>query len=140
MSIASADAQVDVGPHERLVGLLGQWAELSGQRNAIDGRIVEIIADDFPGLLYRITHALHRCGLDLRTAIISTRIDQVLDVFYVRDLQGQKIMDPKQIQDIEAAVGAALSDWGAATEPCLAAPEHSSGGKVKTKIGQKEEV
>ncbi|WP_156431660.1 DUF222 domain-containing protein, partial [Mycobacterium sp. GA-1199] len=45
MSIASADAQVDVGPHERLVGLLGQLAELSGQRNAIDGRIVEIIAE-----------------------------------------------------------------------------------------------
>ncbi|KUH71192.1 hypothetical protein AU184_26285 [Mycolicibacterium novocastrense] len=45
MSIASADAQVDVGPHERLVGLLEQLAELSGQRNAIDGRIVEIIAE-----------------------------------------------------------------------------------------------
>ena len=71
--------------------------------------IVEVIADDSPGLLYRVTHALYRCGLDLRTAIISTRIDQVLDVFYVRDLQGQKIIDADQVRDIEAAVGSALS-------------------------------
>ncbi|KUI22168.1 hypothetical protein AU193_18035 [Mycobacterium sp. GA-1285] len=45
MSVASSDAQVDAGPQQRLEGLFGQLAELSGQRNAIDGRIVEIIAE-----------------------------------------------------------------------------------------------
>src|ERR1700758_4275223 len=43
-SIASADA-VEVMPKERLAVLFEELAELSGQRNAIDGRIVEIVAE-----------------------------------------------------------------------------------------------
>src|SRR4051794_26072624 len=43
-SIASADA-VAVSPAERLEGLFEELAELAGQRNAIDGRIVEIVAE-----------------------------------------------------------------------------------------------
>src|SRR6201993_673116 len=43
-SIASADA-VEVTPNERLEVLFEELAELSGQRNAIDGRIVEIVAE-----------------------------------------------------------------------------------------------
>ncbi|MGE2718504.1 DUF222 domain-containing protein, partial [Mycolicibacterium celeriflavum] len=43
--IAASDDEVEVGPKERLFQLYGQLAELSGQRNAIDGRIVEIIAE-----------------------------------------------------------------------------------------------
>ena len=41
---ASADA-VDVSPKERLAVLFEELAELSGQRNAIDGRIVQIVAE-----------------------------------------------------------------------------------------------
>jgi len=43
-SIASAGAVV-VTPSERLEVLFDQLAELTGQRNAIDGRIVEIVAE-----------------------------------------------------------------------------------------------
>jgi len=43
-SIASAGAVV-VGRTERLEVLFGELAELAGQRNAIDGRIVEIVAE-----------------------------------------------------------------------------------------------
>jgi Domain of unknown function (DUF222)/HNH endonuclease len=43
-STASADAVV-VSPAERLEVLFEELAELSGQRNAIDGRIVEIVAE-----------------------------------------------------------------------------------------------
>src|SRR3954453_17648840 len=32
-------------PKERLEGLFGELSELAGQRNAIDGRIVEIVAE-----------------------------------------------------------------------------------------------
>ncbi|MCK8644568.1 HNH endonuclease signature motif containing protein [Mycobacterium colombiense] len=38
-------ATVEVSPKERLGVLFGELAELSGQRNAIDGRIVEIVAE-----------------------------------------------------------------------------------------------
>jgi hypothetical protein len=43
-STASADAVV-VSPGERLEVLFEELAELTGQRNAIDGRIVEIVAE-----------------------------------------------------------------------------------------------
>ncbi|UXA07476.1 HNH endonuclease [Mycobacterium sp. SMC-2] len=43
-STASAEAVV-VGPKERLEGLFEELAELTGQRNAIDGRIVGIVAE-----------------------------------------------------------------------------------------------
>ncbi|WP_156748458.1 DUF222 domain-containing protein, partial [Mycobacterium sp. 1465703.0] len=43
-SIASAGSVV-VGPGERLEVLFEELAELTGQRNAIDGRIVEIVAE-----------------------------------------------------------------------------------------------
>ena len=43
-STASADA-VAVGPAERLEVLFEELAELTGQRNAIDGRVVQIVAE-----------------------------------------------------------------------------------------------
>ena len=70
--------------------------------------IIEVYADDFPGLLFRITDALFRCKLDVWVAKIATHVDQVVDVFYVRDLNGQKVDDPSQVADIEATVFDAL--------------------------------
>src|SRR3982750_4442233 len=42
---SSAAPPVAVSPAERLEVLFGELAELAGQRNAIDGRIVEIVAE-----------------------------------------------------------------------------------------------
>ena len=53
--------------------------------------LVEVFADDFTGLLYTITDTLFKCGLNIHIAKIATKIDQVVDVFYVRNLDGQKI-------------------------------------------------
>jgi [protein-PII] uridylyltransferase len=58
--------------------------------------IVEVFTYDFPGLLYSITDALFRCRLDIWVAKISTKVDQVVDVFYVRDFGGQKVDSPEQ--------------------------------------------
>jgi [protein-PII] uridylyltransferase len=71
--------------------------------------IVEIFAYDFPGLLYRITDALTRSGLDIWVAKIATKVDQVVDVFYVRDDQGNKVEDTGQVQDIRQQVLSVLS-------------------------------
>ncbi|HET6732937.1 MAG TPA: DUF222 domain-containing protein, partial [Mycobacterium sp.] len=43
-STASSDTAV-VKPCDRLDVLFGELSELAGQRNAIDGRIVEIVAE-----------------------------------------------------------------------------------------------
>ncbi|RAV09445.1 hypothetical protein DQP57_15030 [Mycobacterium colombiense] len=45
MSLTATVASVEASPKERLEVLFEELAELSGQRNAIDGRIVEIVAE-----------------------------------------------------------------------------------------------
>ncbi|MDH6194474.1 hypothetical protein M2272_001103 [Mycobacterium frederiksbergense] len=45
MSTAAASLVAEVSPCERLEVLFGELAELTGQRNAIDGRVVEIVAE-----------------------------------------------------------------------------------------------
>jgi [protein-PII] uridylyltransferase len=47
-----------------------------------------------------ITHAIFAQGLSVHAARISTRLDQVADVFYVTDADGRKIEDPAQIERI----------------------------------------
>jgi [protein-PII] uridylyltransferase len=63
--------------------------------------VVEVYAHDYAGLLYRITRALFDLGLDIHSARIATKIDQVVDVFYVRDLDGQKIENHDEIKKIK---------------------------------------
>jgi [protein-PII] uridylyltransferase len=66
--------------------------------------IIEVFAYDFPGLLYRITDALARNGLDIWVAKIATKVDQVVDVFYVRDEQGNKVGAPEELELIRRQV------------------------------------
>ena len=78
--------------------------------------IVEVFAEDFPGLLFRITNALFQCRLDVWVAKIATNVDQVVDVFYVRDFDGQKIDDPEQVGAIKEAICAVLPSCEATAE------------------------
>lgn len=72
--------------------------------------IVEVYTHDFPGLLYRITDALYRCKLDIWVAKIGTKGDQVVDVFYVRDFDGQKVTDQKEVAAIRKTIMEVLTD------------------------------
>jgi [protein-PII] uridylyltransferase len=71
--------------------------------------IVEVTAWDFPGLLYRITDALFRCRLDIWVAKIATRVDQVVDVFYVRNFDGEKVDRPQEESVIRQTIEAVLT-------------------------------
>ncbi|MGE5258022.1 MAG: [protein-PII] uridylyltransferase [Hyphomicrobiales bacterium] len=66
--------------------------------------IIEVFTYDFQGLLYSIADALFRAELDIWVAKIATKVDQVVDVFYVRDLSGQKVDSPERVAAIEGAV------------------------------------
>ncbi|WP_170302414.1 [protein-PII] uridylyltransferase [Desulfosarcina widdelii] len=70
--------------------------------------IVEVVTFDFPGLLFRVTDALFKCGLDIWVAKIATKVDQVVDVFYVRDFDGQKVDAPHQVEALRAAIAEIL--------------------------------
>jgi [protein-PII] uridylyltransferase len=66
--------------------------------------LVEVFADDRVGLLYDITRTLFEMRLDIRIAKIATKVDQSADAFYVRDLDGQKLEDPAQVEELRAAL------------------------------------
>jgi len=66
--------------------------------------VVEVRAADVVGQLHRITEALVSCGLDVLSARVSTYGAAVVDSFYVRGPDGQKLADPAVIADVERAV------------------------------------
>jgi [protein-PII] uridylyltransferase len=51
--------------------------------------VVEVRADDEPGLVYKIARTLAQLGLNISLAKIATEKSQALDVFYVTDADGQ---------------------------------------------------
>jgi [protein-PII] uridylyltransferase len=70
---------------------------------ATDATVVELRADDAIGLLYRITAALERCHVDIRSARVSSLGGSVVDAFYVTTASGVPI--PKhQRRAIEVAL------------------------------------
>jgi [protein-PII] uridylyltransferase len=66
--------------------------------------IIEVHAYDQVGLLYRVTRAIFNFGLDIHSARIATKVDQIVDAFYVRDLDGQKIEADKRVKEIKRAL------------------------------------
>jgi [protein-PII] uridylyltransferase len=66
--------------------------------------IIEVFTYDFAGLLFSITDALFSCDLNIWVAKIATKADQVVDVFYVWDLNGQKVDSAEQVENIKSAI------------------------------------
>jgi [protein-PII] uridylyltransferase len=63
--------------------------------------LIEVFASDRIGLLYLITRTLFDLQMDIRIAKIGQKGDQIADVFYVRDLGGQKIEEEQQVNEIK---------------------------------------
>jgi len=55
--------------------------------------VIEVYSADTPGQLYRITQALADFGMNIHKAYIATEVGQLIDVFYVLDAQGGKLID-----------------------------------------------
>ena len=49
-------------------------------------------------------------GLNIDSAIIDTEAYRVVDVFYVTDLENNKIDDPKRIKEIKSRIRKALKE------------------------------
>jgi len=60
--------------------------------------LVDVTAPDRMGFLFSVTYALFQLDLQIHLAKITTNVDQVLDVFYVTDRDGQKVADPKKLE------------------------------------------
>ena len=72
--------------------------------------IVNVFAYDKMGLLYSISRCLYDLKLEVHLAKITTHVDQVVDVFYVTDRDGQKIESREQTRDIREQLLAAIKE------------------------------
>lgn len=73
--------------------------------------IIDVFADDRQGLLHVITNAIFQLGLSIHAARISTRLDQVADVFYVTDQAGKKLRDHAQLERVRAGIEKAVEKF-----------------------------
>lgn len=74
--------------------------------------ILDIFTMNRMGLLYTIARTLFELGLSVSRAKIGTYLDQVVDVFYVTNQEGQKIQDEQRLQEITARLLGAIEEKG----------------------------
>lgn len=66
--------------------------------------VIDIFTYDRIGLLYDITRTFTSLGLDIVLSKISTKADQVADVFYVVDKDRKKVVEAERQEGIRAAL------------------------------------
>jgi [protein-PII] uridylyltransferase len=71
---------------------------------ATDATVLELRAADSMGLLHRVTAALERCGVEVRSARVSTLGGAIVDAFYVVGPNGSPVTDPGLRQRVEREV------------------------------------
>lgn len=74
---------------------------------ATDATVLEVRSRDAIGLLHWITAALEQCGVDIRSARISSLGAHVVDAFYLTDQDGKPLSQAQQ-EEIGVALTAAL--------------------------------
>ncbi len=67
--------------------------------------IIEVFTYDFPGLLFSVTNALYRSKISVEVAMVATKVDQVVDIFYVRSLESDgKIESETELKIIKDTI------------------------------------
>lgn len=66
--------------------------------------VIDIYTHDRIGLLYDIIRCLAENGCYVEVSKISTKVEQVVDSFYVKDIFGQKITSKDKLSEIKAAL------------------------------------
>jgi [protein-PII] uridylyltransferase len=85
--------------------------------------VIEVTGLDRPGLLYELTATLSKLNLNIASAHVATFGERVVDVFYVTDLLGAKIVSPTR----EMAIKRALLQLFAPPEQTAAAKTAAAG-------------
>jgi [protein-PII] uridylyltransferase len=70
--------------------------------------VIEVIGLDRPGLLFNLTNTISRLNLNIASAHVATFGERVIDVFYVTDLTGAKIVSPQRQAAIRRGLLAAF--------------------------------
>ena len=72
--------------------------------------VIDIRAQDRLGLLYVIASTLSEMDLDVVLAKITTEVDQAMDVFYVIEKGGSKVMEGDRMEAIRGALVRAIAE------------------------------
>jgi [protein-PII] uridylyltransferase len=71
--------------------------------------IIEVEGVDRPGLLYDVSRAIFESGLSISSAIVATYGERAVDVFYVRDGFGHKIVHGDRQEDVRTRIVKAMT-------------------------------
>ena len=85
--------------------------------------VIEVNGRDRPGFLHIVTRALTRLNLQIASAHITTYGERAVDVFYVKDLFGLKVVNADKLKQISAEVEKSIRDFDARFEPAMKAAE-----------------
>lgn len=115
--VASRRAQVAVPQAFTVVPAVTIDNELSAKST-----VIEVTGLDRPGLLYELTTELGKQNLNISSARIVTYGEKAVDVFYVTDLTGGKIMQGARQQKLRKALLAVLASAEIAEETAKPVP------------------
>ena len=66
--------------------------------------VIELSSADKPGLLFKISSSLKKLGLTVRLVKISTRRGSVEDSFYVKKINGKKLLLKEDIKQVKESL------------------------------------
>lgn len=84
--------------------------------------VIEVAGLDRPGLLYELTSTLSNLMLDITSAHITTFGEKAVDVFYVTDLTGKKLVSEQRQEAIRKRLVEVLEGRGAKPADRVAPP------------------
>jgi len=70
--------------------------------------LIEVQGADRPGLLYDVARAIFESGLSISSSIVATYGERAVDVFYVRDGYGHKIVHPDRQASVRVRIEKAI--------------------------------
>ena len=76
--------------------------------SVFDSTVIEVETEDRVGLLYAISQTLGELAVDIVAAKILTEKGAAIDTFYVRELDGKKILASERQRSIERKLRHAL--------------------------------
>ncbi|MFM8991287.1 MAG: ACT domain-containing protein, partial [Alphaproteobacteria bacterium] len=89
--------------------------------------LVEVNGRDRVGFLYDVTRAITELGLQISTAKIMTWGERVVDVFYVKDVFGHKVVAESKLKAVRERLLAAVADPDPAAAPSPPAASRARG-------------
>ncbi len=78
--------------------------------------VIEVNGRDRPGFLHLVTRTLSRLNLQISSAHITTYGERAVDVFYVKDLFGLKVVHPDKLAAIKTGLESVLQEADAQDE------------------------